>query len=138
MQKCRYCGIEIYFDRNIKSESGKPIPMEEKTLKKHDCVGSPKHPLNKEYGEKVLGGDTDNDNSAITRMLDSHARREITTKTLKPSHESELALQQHIDELERDLYSKDAEFQDFKRKTDAKITKLEDRIQELENKINKK
>lgn len=134
MQKCRFCGIDIYFDRNIKSESGKLIPIEVRTNEKHDCVSSPKHPDHKKY----FGDDTiANDNPDITKMLDAQARHEFTKETLKPKHESEMALRQQIDNLKRDFYSKDIEFQDYKAKTDAKIKQLESRLRELENKFNR-
>lgn len=101
--------------------------MEVKTHEKHDCISKPNHPQHAKYFDE-----SDNDNAQIAKMQDSQVRQEITRKALKPSSNVEAALQDKVEQLERDLYSLDNEFQEHKRKTERKVADLEERLKKLE------
>ena len=103
-------------------------------MEKHECVSNPMHPDHKKYfGDDKIA----NDNPDLSNMLDTQARHELTKETLKPKHENEMALRQQIDNLKRDFYSQDIEFQDYQAKMDIKIKQLESRLRQLEEKVNK-
>jgi hypothetical protein len=103
MKPCRYCGASIYWNDKIKDW------IESDTDEIHHCQKSP--------GKK--GVLSNNDNVTIGKMLDAKAAVEVS----KPSKERD-----QITKLSQDLYSLDNEFQDYKRKTDKRISELEDRI----------
>lgn len=126
MDRCKYCGVAIYWDKTILSTSGQLIPMEVATNQKHDYVLKPNHPEHKRYA------DGDNDNAEITRMQDNIAQQAVTRKVLKPSQDTDLALQEKVKQVNDMVASLDNEYQEYKRKTDRRLTELEERIKKIE------
>lgn len=108
MKLCKYCGAKI--DWNDKMRSW----VEVETDEIHYCTKVP--------GNKAS---SDNDNATIGKMLDARAAVEV----LRPSKE-----RGQITKLSQDLHSLDYEFQDYKRKTEKRISELEDRLKELSGK----
>jgi len=108
MKPCKFCGAKIEWNDKMRAW------IEVETDDIHYCA---KAPSNKPF--------SDNDNTAISKMLDARAAVEV----LKPSKERD-----QINELSRNLVSLDNEFQDYKRKTEKRISELEDRIEELAGK----
>ena len=105
MKLCKYCGAKIEWNAN--ADRWYELEMEDI----HYCP--------KATGKKPVG---DSDNAAISKMLDARTAVEV----LKPSKERD-----QLSKLSQDLYSLDNEFQDYKRKTDKRISEMEDRIKKL-------
>lgn len=108
MKLCKYCGAKI--DWNDKMRAWIEVDSDEI----HYCTKAP--------GNKGFG---DNDNATIGKMLDARAAVEV----LKPSKERD-----QINELSHNLASLDGEFQDYKRKTEKRISELEDQVKKLTGK----
>lgn len=58
-------------------------------------------------------------------------RHENARKALKPSCDVKAESQERVKQLKRDSYSLDNEFQKYKRKTEHKVSDLEERLKKL-------